>query len=126
MVCKIVTVLALHLLFVTRCAARPRAQQASQQFTVLGSSRLNVWLDAKASAQRRSLVGAAERVECVGSVGRGVFGPAMILSESFFVGRESNLVVRDASAALPSASNKHAKLLRMRFVFGCSGPSTFS
>jgi hypothetical protein len=52
---------------------------------------LNVCLDAKAI----SLLGAAESGICVGGDAGGVFGPAMILSESLFVGRESNLAVRE-------------------------------
>ena len=66
--------------------------------------------DAKASAQRRRLVGAAERRERIGGDPGRVLGPEMILSESFLVGHECSLACIECFGSSPSASSKRAKL----------------
>ena len=69
---------------------------------------LTVGLETKASAQRRSLVGTAERSERIGGDPGGVLGPGMVFSESFFVGRESSLAVRERFRGI-AVCQKHAR-----------------
>ncbi|MGC2224344.1 MAG: hypothetical protein WA624_19340 [Methylocella sp.] len=54
--------------------------------------------DLESCAQRRGLVGTAEDVESIGCNARGVFGPGMIVSESFFVSSESGLAENERFA----------------------------
>jgi hypothetical protein len=64
-----------------------------------------------ASAQQCRLFGAAERGECIsGDAGR-VFGPRVIFSESFFVGRESGLAELECFGRIAAGQEQAPKIV---------------